>query len=80
MSDARDAGADLIATACPLCQTNLDVRQLDVAKTYGTRFNLPAIYITQLLGIAFGLPEKSLGLNRLIISPKAVLQKLQAAA
>ncbi|HPT96323.1 MAG TPA: CoB--CoM heterodisulfide reductase iron-sulfur subunit B family protein [Armatimonadota bacterium] len=80
LREARDAGADLIATACPLCQTNLDVRQLDVAKAYGTRYNIPAIYFTQLLGIALGLPEKSLGLNRLIISPKPVLQKLQAAA
>jgi len=80
LREAHDAGADVVAVACPLCQTNLDVRQLDVARATGKRYNLPAIYFTQLLGVALGLPEKSLGLGRLIISPKAALEKLQAAA
>jgi heterodisulfide reductase subunit B len=30
----------------------------------GPRLNLPVVYFTQLLGLAFGLPEKALGLQR----------------
>ncbi len=35
LSMARQAGADCIAVACPLCQVNLDLRQTDAVKAYG---------------------------------------------
>ncbi len=72
---ARDAGADCIATACPLCQLNLDMRQRDIEARYGERFGLPVLYFTQLLGIAFGLMPSDLGLRRLIIDAKPLLVK-----
>jgi len=45
---AREAGAEAVVTACPLCQLNLESRQSD-------RF--PVFYFTELLGVALGLPE-----------------------
>jgi heterodisulfide reductase subunit B len=72
---ARDAGADCIATACPLCQLNLDMRQRDIEARYGERFDLPVLYFTQLLGIAFGLTPSDLGLRRLIVDAKPLLAK-----
>lgn len=80
LSEARDAGADAIAVACPLCQNNLDLRQSDVARKYGTRYDLPILYFTQILGWALGASAKELGLERLIVSPKAVLEKATATA
>ncbi|MHB8917911.1 MAG: CoB--CoM heterodisulfide reductase iron-sulfur subunit B family protein [Desulfocucumaceae bacterium] len=47
---ARAAGADALVTACPLCQTNLEMRQKGSPK-------IPSLYFTELLGIALGLPE-----------------------
>ena len=79
LREARDAGAHVIAVACPLCHTNLDLRQADVARQYGVRYEMPVLFFTQLLGLALGVPEKGLGLNRLIVSPKPVLEKLAAA-
>ena len=70
---AKAAGADCIATACPLCQMNLDLRQQDTEKASGESFNLPIFYFTQLLGLAFGLSRKELGLRSLVVSPKQVL-------
>ena len=32
---AKRSGADCIAVACPLCQTNLDLRQADIEKSTG---------------------------------------------
>jgi len=78
LREAHDAGADVVAVACPLCQSNLDLRQADVARTYGTSYHLPTLYFTQLLGLAFGLEPKALGLERLIVSPQAMLRKLAA--
>jgi heterodisulfide reductase subunit B len=62
---AKTAGANCLAAACPLCQSNLDMRQKDIEKRFGITFDLPVFYFTQLLGLALGLPEKSLGLHRL---------------
>jgi heterodisulfide reductase subunit B len=70
---AKAAGADCIATACPLCQLNLDLRQKDTEKAAGEHFGLPVFYFTQLLGLAFGISRKDLGLRSLVISPNELL-------
>jgi len=63
LDEARKRGADCLATVCPLCQFNLDAYHADVKSTYGG-VALPTVYFTQLMGLAFGLPESQLGLNR----------------
>lgn len=78
LREAQEAGAEAMAVACPLCQSNLDLRQADAAKAYGKNYHLPVFYFTQLLGWAFGLEAKDLGLDRLIVSPQALLQRLAA--
>ncbi|MBF0298752.1 MAG: CoB--CoM heterodisulfide reductase iron-sulfur subunit B family protein [Oligoflexia bacterium] len=65
--EARDAGADLIVVACPLCQANLDMRQLDLQSDNLIDFEMPIIYFTQLMGLAFGIDENKLGFNRHMI-------------
>ena len=72
---ARDAGADCIVTACPLCQLNLDMRQRDIEKKEHERFGLPIFYFTQLLGLALGLPSSDLGLRSLIVDPMPLLAR-----
>ena len=72
---ARDAGADCIATACPLCQLNLDMRQHDIEAQFGDRLGLPVLYFTQLLGLAFGLKPDDLGLASLMVDPMPLLAK-----
>jgi heterodisulfide reductase subunit B2 len=70
---AKAAGADCIATACPLCQLNLDMRQKDTERDAGEHYGLPVFYFTQLLGLALGLAPKALGLKSLVVSPRALL-------
>ena len=70
---AKAAGADCIVTACPMCQMNLDLRQKDTEKASGEQFNLPVFYFTQLLGLAFGISRKDLGLRSLVVSPTKLL-------
>jgi heterodisulfide reductase subunit B len=66
MCAAQD-GAQCVAVTCPLCQLNLDAYQTAINRKYGTTFNLPIVYFTQLMGIAFGLDTKDLGLNECIV-------------
>ena len=77
---ARQAGAQCIAVACPLCQVNLDLRQADARKAHGELPETPALYITQLLGLALGLGPKELGLKALSVSPDALWQSLPSPA
>ena len=56
---AKDSGAECIAVACPMCQMNLDMRQGDIFKATGRRYDMPVMYITQLMGVCLGLPEES---------------------
>jgi heterodisulfide reductase subunit B len=69
---AQKAGAECITVACPMCQTSLDLRQKDIEKATGKRYNMPVVYITQLLGLCLGIQPKELGLNRLMVTPGAV--------
>ncbi len=47
LQSAERNGADVIATACPLCQVNLECYQTAVNEEFGTDFNLPVLYFTQ---------------------------------
>lgn len=76
---AKLAGADCIAVSCPMCQINLDMRQLDIARSKGNRYDMPVLYITQLLGLCLGIAPERLGLNKLMISPARVIKAVVAA-
>jgi heterodisulfide reductase subunit B len=67
LSTAREAGAQCLAVACPLCQVNLDLRQADAKRAHGDLPDTPVLYITQLLGLALGLSPKELGLEALAV-------------
>lgn len=71
---AQAAGVDCIATACPLCQLNLDMRQKDIETAYGRRYDLPIFYFTQLLGLAMGCSAEELSLDSLIVDPQKLLE------
>jgi heterodisulfide reductase subunit B2 len=65
---AQRSGADCIAVACPLCQMNLDTYQDRVNSAYGTNFQIPIVYFSQLMGLAFGIESRTLGLQRGVVS------------
>ena len=66
--------ADALVVACQLCQANLDMRQAQIGKKHGTKYNIPIIYFTQLMGLAFGMSYKELGMQRHLTSPRAMLK------
>lgn len=72
---AASGGAECITTVCPLCQTNLEVYQDRVNKKFKTDFNIPVLFFTQLIGIAMGIDDRALGLEKSIISAEPVLAK-----
>jgi heterodisulfide reductase subunit B2 len=75
LESARGAGADCIMVGCPLCHANLDVRQAMIEKTFGVSYNLPVFFLTQLVGLAVGLPDWKLGLESLVVNPRPLLKE-----
>ncbi len=67
-SDAAEAGADCICTACTYCQIQFDAVQSAETPEDRRESMVPAILYTQLLGLSMGLPERSLGVSKNILS------------
>jgi len=78
LKEALKRGADCIATVCPLCQFNLDGYHDKIAAKWGAS-RIPTVFFTQLMGLAFGLGERELGLHRGFI-PLQLPATLRAAA
>ena len=72
LKEAKDRGADVLITACPLCQFNLECFQSKMSSLYGENVKMPVMYFTQLMGAAMGLDKKELGLHRML-SPELSL-------
>ncbi len=71
---AREAEADCIVTACPLCQANLDTRQEEIGVEKGTRYDIPIFYFTELMGLAFGNKGVRRWLGRHLVDPRPLLE------
>lgn len=79
LEDAQANGGQIISTACPMCQMNLEAYQKRMNKALGTNFNIPVVFITQLMAVAFGLnPKKDGALDRLLISADPYLKRFAA--
>lgn len=76
---AKESGANCIACACPLCMTNLDMRQREIERETGQSLGLPVFYFTELMGLAFGLSgvERWMGMH--FVSGKELAASVPAA-
>ena len=62
---AAEAGADVIATPCPLCQTNVEMYQDQINRKFGTDHRIPVVFYSQLMAVAFGMdPKKDAALDQ----------------
>jgi heterodisulfide reductase subunit B len=80
LKNAKSVGADAIVVACPLCHVNLDARQKQIEEKFDETYNLPVIYFTQLMGLAFGMKLEELGLEKHFVDPLPLLRKMKAVS
>lgn len=73
LQNVEQSEADVIATACPLCQTNLECYQMQINQEYGTNFKIPVLYFTQLIGLSLGIPTKKLGIGSEFVSAERIV-------
>jgi len=74
LTKAEEYGADCIVTACPFCHMNLDMMQSNINKMFDLKLHMPVLYFSQLLGLALGLSPKELGLDKVRVSPKKIVE------
>jgi heterodisulfide reductase subunit B len=79
LESAVRSKAAVIVTACPLCQVNLECYQKQVNKEFGTDYNLPVMYFTQLMGLALGVSPKKLGIGSELIAVMPAIKEAQQA-
>jgi len=77
LKNAKGVGADAIVVACPLCHVNLDARQKQIEEEFKETFQMPILYFTQLMGLAFGLKAEELGLEKHFVDPVPVLKRIE---
>jgi heterodisulfide reductase subunit B len=77
LQSARNAGAQALVVACPMCQSNLDFRQQAINKRDNDQ-PLPILFISQLVGLGMGLAPERLGLTRHFVNPAPLIQQIHA--
>lgn len=76
---AGECGMDALVTACPLCHQNLDLRQKQINKRYGTALRMPVLYFSQALGLALGFSAAQLGIDAHAVGVGNIVDKMRSA-
>ncbi|HBT76850.1 MAG TPA: heterodisulfide reductase subunit B [Planctomycetaceae bacterium] len=64
LDNAKRHGANCMVVACPMCHVNLDMKQGAIEKRFGEKIGLPVYYLSDLVGIALGISEKELCIDK----------------
>ena len=75
MENIKKAGADAMVLQCPFCDIMYDEFQGTVEEKYKAEYKLPVLFLPQLLGMAMGMGQKELGLNKNAVKTKALCEK-----
>jgi heterodisulfide reductase subunit B len=80
VSEAERLDAAMMVTVCPMCQINIDAYQGEMNARFHTRYRMPIVFFTQLMGVAFGMDPERAGIGREVTHlPKEVAAVLKAA-
>ncbi len=64
LMNAASHGANCVVVACPMCHVNLDMKQRDIERRYSVRHGMTIYYLSDLVGMALGLSDAALGIDR----------------
>ena len=76
--EAKEKGAEVMVTPCPLCHMNLDGTQPQAGEQRGTRIGMPIFHLPQLVGLALGMDPSELGVDRHTVSVGELVAQIKA--
>jgi heterodisulfide reductase subunit B len=72
----KEAGAEFATVVCPACGNQLDLQQLDLKNSYGEVYDLPVLHYPQILALAMGMSEETIGLEMNRVPAEPILDHL----
>ena len=78
LAGARDAGAQVMVTPCPLCHLAMDAYQRKTEQLMGEEYAMPVLHLPQLIGLALGLPTTTMEFKRHLVPVDDVLATVGA--
>jgi len=76
MDSIKKAGADVIVVNCPACFQRFDTSQRDLSKKFDTEYNIPVIYITELIALAMGISSEDIGMKNHRVRRNTAIENL----
>ncbi len=76
LENAVNNGAEAVIVACPMCQSNLDMRQANINAMFETEFDIPIVYLTELVGLAVGVKPRKLGLRKHFVDAMRLTERM----
>jgi len=76
LNNAKQGGADVMVTPCPLCHLSLDTYQAKSSKKIQVSIDLPVMHLSQMVGWALGVEPQKLGFSKHMVSMQKVLREL----
>jgi heterodisulfide reductase subunit B2 len=73
----KASGARAMNLVCPFCSVMYDSNQKSIEAKFGVNYQIPVLYLTQILGLALGLDRKALGLNMNVVKTKTLTEEIQ---
>ena len=76
MDSIKKAGADVIVVNCPACFQRFDTSQRDLSKQFDTEYNIPILYITELIALAMGISSEDIGMKHHRVRRNTAIENL----
>lgn len=76
LEQLKNLEVDAIGLICPFCSVMYESNQRKIESKFETKYNIPVLYLPQILGLAMGMGKRELGLQMNRVRPKELLEKL----
>ncbi|MGV9199586.1 MAG: CoB--CoM heterodisulfide reductase iron-sulfur subunit B family protein [Promethearchaeia archaeon] len=74
---AIKAGAEAFVVICPACFQQMDTNQRNLKKMFEEEYNIPILYLTELLALSFGIKPDEIGMRYHRARTRSLLEKLE---
>jgi heterodisulfide reductase subunit B len=72
-----DSGANCVALVCPACYQQFDFNQHELNKRNEREYSISIFYLSELIGLAFGISPKEMGLKYHRVKPDNLFQTIK---
>jgi heterodisulfide reductase subunit B len=74
LASVQEQGFDAFVDLCPWCHRMYDGKQVKAGEIVAKKLDVPVFYLTQLLGLSFGIQKEKLGLGLNLSSVANILE------